>query len=95
MFAGFVIGLMPLIVRPATLDLLGSQSASADSPGHPWQVAAKRHRLGCWWGVTTDQQRFFVLVGRMVGHFGWEGEPAGQLADAEAVAIACETAERL
>ena len=62
---------------------------------HPWQVAAKQHRLQSWWGVTTDERRFFVLVGRLVGHYGWEGEAAGQLADAEAAALASETAERL
>ncbi len=62
---------------------------------HPWQVAAKQHRLRCWWGVTIDERRFFVLVGRMVGHYGWEGEPAGQLSDAETAALVAETAERL
>lgn len=62
---------------------------------HPWQVAAKQHRLGCWWGVTIDERRFFVLVGQIVGHFGWEDEAAGQLSDAEAAAVAAETAERL
>lgn len=62
---------------------------------HPWQVAAKQHQLRCWWGVTTDERRFFVLIGRMVGHFGWEGEAAGQLSDAEAAAVVAETAERL
>jgi hypothetical protein len=62
---------------------------------HPWQVAAKQHRLQSWWGVTTDERRFFVLVGRMIGHYGWEGEAAGQLADAEAAAVVAETAERL
>ena len=62
---------------------------------HAWQVAAKQHRLQSWWGLTTDERRFFVLVGRMVGRFGWEGEPAGQLATADAAAVATETAERL
>jgi hypothetical protein len=62
---------------------------------HPWQVAAKQHRLRVWWGVTTDERRFFVLIGHVVGHFGWEGEAAGQLSDAEAAAVASETAERL
>ncbi len=62
---------------------------------HPWQVAAKQHWLQSCWGVTTDERRFFVLVGRMVGRFGWEGESAGQLATAAADAVATETAERL
>ena len=62
---------------------------------HPWQVVAKQHRLRCWWGVTTDQRQFFVLIGRMVGHFGWEGEAAGRLSDADATALATETVERL
>jgi hypothetical protein len=62
---------------------------------HPWQVAAKQHRLKSWWGATIDERRFFVLIGRMVGHYGWEGEAAGQLTDAEAAAVVAETTERL
>jgi hypothetical protein len=62
---------------------------------HPLQVAAKRHRLDCWWGLTIDERRRFVLVGQIVGHFGWEGEQSGRLSDAEAAAVAAETTERL
>ena len=62
---------------------------------HPWQLAAKRHRLQSLWGATTDEQRFFVLVGWMVGHYGWEGDASGQLADAEAATFVAETTERL
>ena len=62
---------------------------------HPHQVAAKLHRLQSWWGGTTDEGRYFVLVGRLIGHYGWEGERAGQLTDAEAAALVAETADRL
>jgi hypothetical protein len=62
---------------------------------HQWQVAAKQHGLQVWWGRTIDERRFFVLVGRMVGRYGWEGEAAGQLADAEVGAVMAETAQRL
>jgi hypothetical protein len=62
---------------------------------HPWQLAARQHALQSWWGTTTDEHRIFVLVGRIVGHYGWEGESASQLADAEATTIMAVTAERL
>lgn len=62
---------------------------------HPWQLAALQHRLQNWWGVATDKRRCFVLVGRLVGHYGCEGQAAGLLADAEAAALMAETAERL
>ena len=62
---------------------------------HPWQVAAKEHGLGCWWGVTTDEGWFFVLIGQMVGHYGLEGEPAGQLTNAQASAVVAETSKKL
>ena len=62
---------------------------------HPWQLVARQHGLQSWWGVTTDEHRFFVLIGRLVGHYGWEGDATGQLANAEATAIMVETTERL
>lgn len=62
---------------------------------HPLQISARQHQLRCWWGATIDERRFFVLVGRIIGHFGWEGEPAGHLSDVEATAVMAETAERL
>ena len=62
---------------------------------HPWQVAAGQHGLQTWWGTTTDERRCFVLVGRGVGHYGWQAEGAGRLTDAEAAAVAAGMAERL
>jgi hypothetical protein len=62
---------------------------------HPWQVAANRHGLQCWWGVTTDEGRYFVLVGRIVGRFGWEGESAAEFSDAEIASVMAEAADRL
>ena len=62
---------------------------------HPHQLAAKQHRLQTWWGVTTNEFRHFVLVGKFIGHYGWEGEPAGRLTDAEAAALVVATTQRL
>lgn len=61
----------------------------------PRQLAAKRHKLQSWWGVTTDQRTYFLLVGRLVGNFGWEGDHAARLTDAEAAAVVGETKARL
>ena len=62
---------------------------------HPWQLAARQHKLQCWWGGTIDEEQFFALIGRLTGHFGWEGESAAQLSTAEASVIASETTARL
>lgn len=62
---------------------------------HPWQLAAKQHRLRCWWGSTVDEYTSFVVLGHMVGQFGREGAASGQLTDAEASAVVAETTERL
>lgn len=62
---------------------------------HPHQVAAKLHQFRVWWGATTIEGRYYVLVGRLIGHYGWEGEPAGRLTDAEAATIILETTDRL
>lgn len=62
---------------------------------HPWQVAARQHQLQSWWGRTEDEQRMFVLLGRIVGHFGWEAEPSCQLTEAEASGLVAETNVRL
>src|SRR5689334_7093871 len=55
------------------------------------QLAARRHGLDSWWGVTTDEGRYFLLVGKLVGNFGWEGEHAANLGDAEQASIISET----
>ena len=48
-----------------------------------------------WWGQTIDEHRYFLLVGRIVGQFGWEHSSAAQLTDPEALALMTETAENL
>jgi hypothetical protein len=62
---------------------------------HPCQLAAKQHDLVSWWGETIDEHAYFVLIGKVVRPFGWEGEAAGQYSNAEATALMSETAERL
>lgn len=62
---------------------------------HPWQLAAKCHRMQSWWGQTTNQHRYFLLVGRIVGQFGWEHSSAAQLGDSEVLALMAETSENL
>jgi hypothetical protein len=59
------------------------------------QVAARKHRLDSWWGITTDQRRYFVLVGKLVGSFGWENEHAARLADSELARLVEETRRKL
>src|ERR1700722_15032921 len=61
----------------------------------PRQLAAQRHMLDCWWGVTTDEGRYFVLVGKMIGSFGWEHEHAASLEDSELARLVEETKGRL
>ncbi len=62
---------------------------------HPWQVRAKNHGLDFWWGDTVDERQCFALIGRLVGQYGWEGEPYRELSGAEVDRVVTETAERL
>ncbi|MDB5342241.1 MAG: hypothetical protein JWP89_618 [Schlesneria sp.] len=55
------------------------------------QLAARQHKLDCWWGVIADEERYFLLIGKLIGRFGWEGKYALQLADSEATGIVEET----
>ncbi len=59
------------------------------------QVAARKQKLGSWWGITTDQQRYFVVVGTLVGNFGWENQHAAQIDDAELMRLVEETKQKL
>jgi hypothetical protein len=62
---------------------------------HPWQLSARRHQLTCWWGITVDERKFFVLLGQMIGRFGLENAAAGRLSDAEASSLMVEARDRL
>src|SRR4051812_12860885 len=59
------------------------------------QLAARQHKLDCWWGQTSDEEVYYVLVGKIVAHMGREG--AGELCinEAEFLRIAEATRERL
>jgi hypothetical protein len=59
------------------------------------QVAARTHHLDSWWGVTTDQDRYFVLVGKLIGKFGRENEHASRLHDADLAHLVAETKRKL
>jgi hypothetical protein len=61
----------------------------------PRQIVAKKHQLDSWWGVTTDQGSYFILVGKLIGSFGWEGEHALRLEDAELARVVEETGQKL
>ena len=56
---------------------------------------AKRHKLNSWWGVTTDQEKCFLLVGTELGYFGWEGESNRSISDIEVQAVVKETMGKL
>jgi hypothetical protein len=36
--------------------------------------AARKHGLDSWWGRTEEEERYFLLIGKALGNFGWEGE---------------------
>ena len=61
----------------------------------PRQIAARSHNLDCWWGGTTDEGAYYVLVGKSVGRFGWENESFGRLEDTEARRLMEGTREKL
>lgn len=57
--------------------------------------SAKKYRLNSCWGVTTDQEKFFLLVGTELGRLGWEGESNRSIKDIEIQAIINETTIKL
>jgi hypothetical protein len=59
------------------------------------QIAAKTHRLDSWWGPTTEQGRYFLTVGKLVGNFGCEGKGAARIEDAELTRLMAETRRKL
>jgi hypothetical protein len=61
----------------------------------PRQLAAKRHKLDSWWGATTDQRKYFFLVGKLIGNFGWEGEHSARLTEELMAAVVEETKTKL
>ena len=58
-------------------------------------LAARKHKLDSWYGVTTNQRRYFVLVGTMIGNFGWEHEDAARLEDTDLARLMEETKQKL
>lgn len=61
----------------------------------PRQIAAREHGLDHWWGTSADEHVYFILVGRLVGHFGWQHDHDGQLDGAAISELMEETRERL
>lgn len=59
------------------------------------QLAARAHKLDCWWGVTADERRCFVLVGKRLGNFGWEHQHEAQFEEAGLATLVEETKRRL
>ena len=59
------------------------------------QLAAKKHELESWWGTTTDQNCYFLLIGKCIGTFGWEGEHSVELLDTESSLVVEETKRKL
>jgi hypothetical protein len=60
----------------------------------PRILAARNYSLDHWWGSTAEEGRYFLLIGNMVGNFGWEGEHAASLGDAEAQRLMDETRKK-
>jgi hypothetical protein len=61
----------------------------------PRVVAARNNGLKHWWGVTEDQERYFLLIGSELGNLGWEGDSQRALLDEEFARIAADTRDRL
>ncbi|MBX6314434.1 MAG: hypothetical protein IRY99_16195 [Isosphaeraceae bacterium] len=66
-----------------------------ESEGHPRQTAAREHGLDSWWGITADEYVYFLLVGKLVGHFGWQHDHQGRLERAAVDRLMEETREKL
>jgi hypothetical protein len=66
-----------------------------ESEDDPRQIAAQSHGLDSWWGITADEEVYFLLVGKLVGHFGWQHEHDGRLVNAAVLGLMEETREKL
>src|SRR5262249_184182 len=62
---------------------------------HPWQIAARKFRLDCWWGNTGSESEYFILLGKQVGNYGFEAEREGKLSDSESTSMMAQTREKL
>lgn len=58
---------------------------------HPTQIKAKDYKLQTWWGKTTDESKYFLLVGRIIGQFGRENSCDSSISVADSTRIAKET----
>lgn len=61
----------------------------------PRQIAARRQGLDSWWGSTTDERIVFLLIGKLLGHYGWEGTHSAQLDSTGVVSLMEETRLKL
>ena len=66
-----------------------------EAESDPRQIAAQRHGLDTWWGPTADEDVYFLLVGKLVGHFGWQYEHDGRLMNTAVPHLMEETREKL
>jgi hypothetical protein len=57
--------------------------------------AARENGMNFWWGRTVEENRYSLLVGKMIGRFGWENEREVQLEDEAVFHIIEETKRKL
>jgi hypothetical protein len=62
---------------------------------HPKLQAAAEAGLQDWWGRTTDEEIYFLLIGTELGNLGWEGVSDRQIEDDELVSMMQTTKARL
>ena len=61
----------------------------------PRQLAARKQKLDSLWGATTNQSRYFVLIGKILGKFGWENEHSATVEDADLARLVENTRQSL
>jgi hypothetical protein len=66
-----------------------------ESKGDLRQEAARRHGLDSWWGRTANEYVYFLLVGKLIGHFGWQHEHDRRLEDLAIARLMEEAREKL
>lgn len=66
-----------------------------EAKGDTRQVGARTLGLGSWWGVTAEEDAYFLLVGMLVGHFGWQHQHDGRLEGTAIPRLMEETREKL
>ncbi|MEM9943684.1 MAG: hypothetical protein AAF939_19125 [Planctomycetota bacterium] len=75
-------------------DLIDADLTPFERQESAQQIAACKHGLDCWWGVTNEESNF-LLLGTSIGNFGWEYLANNSTDDTKLTQIMADTKSKL